>query len=67
MTGAILWARPGARYPRHRHQGEEGFLVMLGHCRDETAEYRAGSVALKRPGEDCIGYVVTCSAHEPVE
>jgi anti-sigma factor ChrR (cupin superfamily) len=77
MTGAILWARPGVLYPRHRHRGEEGFLVLQGHCRDETAEYRVGSVALKGPGsvhtveflpgEDCIGYVVTYGAPEPVE
>jgi len=77
MTGAILWAKPGARYPLHRHHGDECLLVLQGHCRDEVAEYRAGSVARKLPGsihgveflpgEDCIGYVVTYGGHERVE
>ncbi len=77
MTGTILWARPGSRYPAHRHQGHESFLVLQGHCRDDLASYRAGSVARKRPGtahsveflpgEDCIGYVVCYGGHDPVE
>jgi anti-sigma factor ChrR (cupin superfamily) len=77
MTGTILWARPGSRYPAHRHQGHESFLVLQGHCRDEAASYRTGSVARKRPGsahtveflpgDDCIGYVVCYGGLEPVE
>jgi anti-sigma factor ChrR (cupin superfamily) len=77
MYGTILWARPGSRYPPHRHRGDESFLVLQGHCRDDAAYYRAGSVARKRPGtahtveflpgEDCIGYVVSYGGHDPVE
>jgi len=77
MTGTILWARPGSRYPAHRHQGHESFLVLQGHCRDDAASYRAGSVARKGPGsahsveflpgEDCIGYVVCYGGLDPVE
>jgi anti-sigma factor ChrR (cupin superfamily) len=77
MYGTILWAKPGSRYPAHRHQGEESFLVLQGHCRDEVASYRAGNVARKRPGsvhaveflpgEDCIGYVVSYGGHDPAE
>jgi anti-sigma factor ChrR (cupin superfamily) len=77
MYGTILWAKPGSRYPPHRHQGDESFLVLQGHCRDEVASYGVGSVARKRPGtahsveflpgEDCIGYVVSYGGHDPVE
>jgi anti-sigma factor ChrR (cupin superfamily) len=77
MYGTILWAKPGSRYPPHRHQGDESFLVLQGHCRDDAADYRAGSVARKRPGtahsveflpgEDCIGYVVSYGGHESVD
>jgi anti-sigma factor ChrR (cupin superfamily) len=77
MYGTILWAKPGSRYPPHRHQGDESFLVLQGHCRDDSADYRAGSIARKRPGtahavefltgEDCIGYVVSYGGHDPVE
>jgi anti-sigma factor ChrR (cupin superfamily) len=77
MYGTILWAQPGSRYPAHRHQGDESFLVLQGHCRDDAADYRAGSVARKRPGtahtveflpgEDCIGYVVSYGGQDPVE
>jgi quercetin dioxygenase-like cupin family protein len=77
MYGTILWARPGSRYPAHRHRGDESFLVLQGHCRDDVADYGAGSVARKRPGtahsveflpgEDCIGYVVSYGGHDPVE
>jgi anti-sigma factor ChrR (cupin superfamily) len=76
MTGAILWAKPGARYPAHRHHGDESLLVLQGRCRDDVAEYRAGSVARKLPGsvhvveflpgDDCIGYVVAYGGHERV-
>lgn len=77
MTGVILWAKPGSCYPPHRHHGDETFLVLQGHCRDEVAEYRAGNIACKLPGsvhgveflpgEDCIGYVVSYGGHERVE
>ena len=77
MYGTILWAKPGSRYPPHRHRGDESFLVLQGHCRDEVASYRAGSIARKRPGtahsveflpgEDCIGYVVCYGGYDLVE
>jgi anti-sigma factor ChrR (cupin superfamily) len=77
MVGALLWGRPGARYPSHRHHGDESLLVLQGRCRDEVAEYGVGSVARKGPGsvheveflgsEDCIGYVVSYGGHERVE
>jgi len=74
MTAALVWAKPGAHYPSHRHHGNESFLVLQGHCRDEEGEYRAGDIACKRagsvhsveflPGEDCIGYVVSYGGHD---
>ena len=77
MYGTILWAKPGSVYPPHRHRGDESFLVLQGHCRDDAASYVPGSVARKRPGtahaveflpgEDCIGYVVSYGGHEPVD
>jgi putative transcriptional regulator len=74
VTRALLWGKPGARYPSHRHLGEEALLVLQGSCRDEAGEYHPGSVSRKRPGtvhtveflpgDDCIGYVVSYGGHE---
>ncbi len=74
LTVALIWAKPGAHYPSHRHRGDESLLILQGACRDESGFYRAGDIARQRsgtvhsveflPGEDSIGYVVSYGGHE---
>ncbi len=74
---SLIWASPGARYPAHRHHGDESTLILQGSCRDEHGSYSAGHVGRMRagsthfveflPGEDCIAYVVSYHGHEIVE
>jgi quercetin dioxygenase-like cupin family protein len=76
FCATLIWAAPGARYPAHRHRGEETTLILQGSCRDEHGSYAAGDVARMRagsthwveflPGEDCIGYLVAYDGHEIV-
>jgi len=68
FRASLLWARPGARFPSHRHEGDESVLVLQGAYRDEEGRYGPGEVAHRRPGsvhsieilpgEDCISYAV---------
>jgi anti-sigma factor ChrR (cupin superfamily) len=77
FCATLIWASPGARYPAHRHRGEETTLILQGACRDEHGSYVAGDVARMRagsthhveflPGEDCIAYLVATGGHEIVE
>jgi quercetin dioxygenase-like cupin family protein len=77
FCATIIWASPGARYPAHRHRGDETTLVLQGSCRDEHGCYAAGDVARMRagsthhveflPGEDCIAYLVATGGHDIVE
>jgi anti-sigma factor ChrR (cupin superfamily) len=77
FCASLIWATPGARYPEHRHLGDESTLILQGACRDENGSYAAGAVARMRagsthsveflPGEDCIGYLVSYHGHEILE
>jgi putative transcriptional regulator len=77
MRACLVWARPGARHPRHRHLGDEVILVLRGAVRDERGVYGPGQVCRSRagsvhseeamPGEDCLCYVVYYGALEPLE
>ena len=68
MRACLIWARPGARHPRHRHGGDENVLVLQGTFRDDRGTYGPGDICRSRAGsdheeeavgeEDCICYVV---------
>lgn len=73
----LVWAKAGARYPRHRHLGEEDILVLAGHLRDERGTYGPGDICRSETGtdhseevvgqDDCICYVVYRGTHEMLE
>jgi putative transcriptional regulator len=73
----LVWAMPGARYPRHRHLGEEDILVLAGHLRDERGTYGPGDICRSETGtdhseevigqDDCICFVVYRGTHEMLE
>lgn len=70
----LVWAKPGARYPRHRHLGEEDILVLEGRLHDERGSYGPGDICRSDTGtdheeevegtDDCICYVVYRGSHE---
>jgi len=72
----LVWARPGARVPSHRHLGDEEILVLQGSLRDHRGVYGPGDICRSRtgfvhseevmPAGDCICYVVYHGGHEPV-
>jgi putative transcriptional regulator len=75
---ALVWAKPGARYPKHRHLGDEDILVLQGSLSDGIGgTYRAGEICRSRagsvhseealPGEDCVCFVVYYGEHEMLE
>ena len=74
LTACLLWAKPGSRYPAHRHGGEEAVLVLQGTYRDEQGDYGPGQIARRPagsvhsvevpPGDDCISYIVSYGDHE---
>ncbi len=76
FCASLIWASPGARYPAHRHDGDESTLILQGRCRDEHGSYSAGDVERMRagsthsveflPSQDCIAYVVSYRGHEIV-
>ena len=76
FRASLLWGKPGARFPAHRHQGEENALVLQGAYRDEERCYGAGEISRRPagsvhsveilPGEDCISYVVSYGSIEIV-
>ena len=77
FRSVLVWASPGARYPRHRHLGEEEILVLSGRLRDERGSYGPGEICRSVTGsdhseavegsEDCICYVVYRGEHEMLE
>ena len=77
FRAVLVWGRPGARMPMHRHLGDEEILVLRGRLRDERAEYGPGDVCRSRTGsvhheeavgaEDCVCYVVYHGGHEAVD
>lgn len=74
LRGYLVWARPGARMPEHRHLGEETILVLQGALRDHRGTYTSGQVCGSAagsahseealPGEDCFCYVVSYNGIE---
>jgi anti-sigma factor ChrR (cupin superfamily) len=72
----LVWARPGARYPSHRHLGDEEILILQGALRDRRGVYRPGEICRSATGsvhaeevhgsEDCVCFVVYYGGHEPV-
>jgi putative transcriptional regulator len=77
FRAALVWASPGARYPRHRHLGDEEILVLSGRLRDDRGSYGPGEICRSVAGsqhseqaegaEDCICYVVSHGGHEVLE
>jgi predicted ChrR family anti-sigma factor len=77
LRAVLVWARPGARMPMHRHLGDEEILVLRGRLGDERGEYGPGDICRSRTGsvhheevvgaEDCVCYVVYHGGHEPVD
>jgi len=49
---SLLRARPGARVPKHTHQGVELTLVMHGALMDDGVVYRAGDIAINDEDDD---------------
>ena len=74
LQAGLIWARPGAKHPRHRHRGEEVVLVLQGRFRDERGSYGPGDICRSLEGsvhseavegaEDCICYVLYYGALE---
>jgi anti-sigma factor ChrR (cupin superfamily) len=77
FRAVLVWARPGARYPRHRHLGDEEILVLSGRLRDDRGSYGPGEICRSVAGsvhseqvegpDDCICYVVYHGEHEMLE
>jgi anti-sigma factor ChrR (cupin superfamily) len=77
FRSVLVWASPGARYPRHRHLGDEEILVLAGRLRDDRGSYGPGEICRSAAGsehseavdgsEDCICYVVYHGGHEMLE
>jgi anti-sigma factor ChrR (cupin superfamily) len=76
LRKVLVWAKPGARYPSHRHLGDEEILVLQGALGDSRGVYRAGDICRSRTGsvhaesvvgdEDCFCFVVYHGDHESV-
>jgi anti-sigma factor ChrR (cupin superfamily) len=49
-SGALLRYAPGAKIPRHRHEGIEEIYVLIGSQRDQRGEYSAGARVVNPPG-----------------
>jgi len=49
-SAALLRYAPGARVPKHAHEGYEHILVLDGSQRDERGEYPAGTFVVNPPG-----------------
>jgi anti-sigma factor ChrR (cupin superfamily) len=77
FVGSLVWAKPGARHPRHRHRGDENILVLQGALKDDRGTYPAGSICRSRkgsthaeealPGEDCFCFVCSYFGFDFVE
>lgn len=72
----LVWARPGAVVPSHRHLGDEEILVLQGALRDHRGRYGPGEICRSRTGfvhseevlpeGDCVCFVVYHGGHEAV-
>lgn len=68
MSARLIWGKPGARYPAHRHSAAEATLVLQGAYRDENGRHAAGEVTRETPHSehsieilpegDCFSYIV---------
>jgi anti-sigma factor ChrR (cupin superfamily) len=77
MRACLVWAKPGACHPRHRHLGDEIILVLQGSLGDERAEYGPGDICRSRtgsthseralPGDDCVCFVIYYGGLEMLE
>lgn len=76
ILAVLVWGKPGARCPPHRHVGDEDCLILQGSFREPRGVFRAGQVCRSRagsvhwveilPGEDCICYIVHYGGLEEV-
>ena len=51
-AAAFLRYAPGARIPRHRHEGFEHIFVLDGSQQDAHGVYPAGTLIVNQPGTD---------------
>ena len=68
FSGKLIWGAPGARFPKHRHGGDEAALVLQGAYRDESGRVGPGEVSRRPKGSahsieilpegDCFTYLV---------
>lgn len=68
MSARLIWGRPGAVYPAHRHSAAEATVVLQGAYRDEHGRHAAGEVTRESahsahsieilPEGDCFSYIV---------
>jgi anti-sigma factor ChrR (cupin superfamily) len=77
VRAVLVWAKPGARVPSHRHLGDEEILVLQGALSDHRGRYGPGDICRSRTGfvhsevvldeGDCVCFVVYHGGHEPAE
>jgi len=70
-SAAILKYLPGARVPRHRHEGLESIIVLSGIQSDEAGDYETGTLILNPAGTEHsvwshMGCVVLIQWEHPV-
>jgi putative transcriptional regulator len=49
--GGLIWGKPGAKLPRHRHVGLELTCVLEGSFTDSATEYFAGDISDPEEGD----------------
>jgi putative transcriptional regulator len=49
--GGLIWGKPGAKLPRHRHAGLELTCVLEGSFADGSGEYFAGDISDPEEGD----------------
>src|SRR4029450_8179652 len=52
FRAVLVWASPGAQYPRHGHLGDEEILVLSGRLCDHRASYGPGDVCRSVAGSE---------------
>ncbi len=68
FSARLVWGAPGAKFPPHRHGGDEAALVLQGAYRDESGRVGPGEVSRRPAGSthsieilpegDCFTYLV---------
>ncbi|HEY9826449.1 MAG TPA: cupin domain-containing protein [Stenomitos sp.] len=51
-SAALLRYQPGARIPRHEHQGFEHIIILSGAQSDFYGEYNAGTLVINPPSSN---------------